>query len=551
LNPRPSIERPRGRSSKLATYLAIVCLPLLGGLATVAWTDTDSTAASPSQTEYQPRRVATLMPETEPGTRPENLATPAQVPLYVAADAMESEPPREAEIANSVDFKLAESRPIAANLPDIDRQSAALDPIGQVSSLESGMELANLRTASRRPGLVERKSAPTIIARNVVVSRGDTLMKLLVDAGVDRQEAHAAITSLRDVFRPRDIRPGLKIQLAFAASNDPEASDSLVSMLFKPNVEQDIAVTRDTESGFVSRAIDHPLERALNSASGTIESSLSLAGQEAEVPANILITAIRAFSYDVDFQREIQKGDSFEFFYETYHDRDGNLAKSGKVLYAALTLSGKRREFYNYELSDGTSDYFAPNGESVRKALMRTPVDGARLSSGFGMRKHPVLGYSKMHRGVDFAAPRGTPVYAAGRGVIELAGRNGGYGKYIRIRHNSNYKTAYAHLHRIAKGIRKGKRVNQGQVIGYVGSTGRSTGPHLHYEMIFNGKQLNPRKVKMPKGEKLKGKELERFQQAQAEIDRLRAAQEGLYLVESHCGPRAYPRPTQPAQGSC
>ena len=231
---------------------------------------------------------------------------------------------------------------------------------------------------------------------------------------------------------------------------------------------------------------------------------------------------IRIYSFDVDFQRELQPGDSFEVLYEALFENDGSLAKTDGVLYASLTLSGQRLDMYNFTPHSGHSDFFDSKGQSVRKTLMRTPIDGARLSSRFGMRKHPVLGYSRLHKGTDFAAPRGTPVYAAGDGVVESAGRNGAYGKYVRIRHNSTYKTAYAHMRRIAKGMRRGKRVRQGQVIGYVGSSGRSTGPHLHYEVLRGGRQVNPLKIKLPSGEKLKSADLESFERERARINTLR-----------------------------
>jgi len=190
-------------------------------------------------------------------------------------------------------------------------------------------------------------------------------------------------------------------------------------------------------------------------------------------------------------------------------------------------------EIFLHSPSEGEADYFDPKGQSVRKALLRTPIDGARISSGYGKRRHPILGYNKMHRGVDFSAPRGTPVYAAGKGVVEYASRNGAYGKYIRIRHGGEFKTAYAHLKGYAKGIARGKRVKQGQVIGYVGSTGRSTGPHLHYEVLRNGKQTNPRNMKLPAGPKLAGQSLESFQAARVEIDRMRAAAEVRQVVQA------------------
>ncbi len=235
-----------------------------------------------------------------------------------------------------------------------------------------------------------------------------------------------------------------------------------------------------------------------------------------------MIELMRAFSYDVDFQREIQPGDKFDLVYEAFYDNEGRMAKTGNILVASLSLSGTPLSLYSFTPSSGFTDFFDEKGQAVRKALLRTPVDGARLSSGFGVRKHPILGYNKMHKGLDFAAPSGTPIYAAGDGVIERIGRNGGYGKYIRIRHHSGYKTAYAHMKGYGKGVKKGKRVKQGQIIGYVGTTGRSTGPHLHYEVLVNNKQVNPRKIKLPAGEKLKKQDLKNFQAHRADMDQLR-----------------------------
>jgi hypothetical protein len=279
---------------------------------------------------------------------------------------------------------------------------------------------------------------------------------------------------------------------------------------------------RAAAHSFHAVALERPLTREVAGGRGTIDSSLFVTGQEAEVPVPVMVDMIRAFSFDVDFQREIWPSDGFELIYERYHDRAGVLAKTGDILYAALLLSGRRVELYRFTPKSGRTDYFDANGKSVRKTLMRTPIDGARITSGYGRRRHPILGYNRMHRGTDFAAPRGTPVYAAGDGVVEVAGRKGGYGKYIRIRHNGTYKTAYAHLNGYARKIRRGRRVKQGQVIGYVGSTGRSTGPHLHYEVMVNGRQVNPLKIRLPSGETLKGEDLEAFAADRAEINRLR-----------------------------
>lgn len=399
-----------------------------------------------------------------------------------------------------------QSGPLAPPAVELEQDLAGLPPApisaSAVAALEAESEAATLR-------------------RRVQVEPGDTLMSLLVDAGAPRGQAHAAITALAAAYSPRALKPGQAIDVVFAP--EPEtpsltqrsASLQLEGLNLRPNVERDIRVIRQApEGGFTAEVIERPLNRQLSARSGQIDSSLFLAGRAADVPLEVMIELIRIYSFDVDFQREIQPGDRFEMLYESYLDLAGRRAKTGNVVYAALILSGERLELFRYTPKSGNPDYFDGKGQSVRKTLMRTPIDGARISSSFGMRKHPIQGYNKMHRGVDFAAPRGTPIYAAGDGVVEAAGRNGGYGKYVRIRHNGSYKTAYAHLKGYGKGIRKGKRVRQGQIIGYVGSTGNSTGPHLHYEILKNNKHVNPIKIKLPSGEKLKGSDLAGFQES-------------------------------------
>ncbi len=413
--------------------------------------------------------------------------------------------------------------------------------------------LIDLESALRTPVLavtsapvmaaLDLESAPAAVTRQIEVGRGDTLMGLLVDAGAERRDAHQAITALAKEFSPRDLKPGQAINLAFATTNQAvqagkdASGQRLVSLSLRPSIDSEVIVARQArDGGFEASTIERPLSRDLSAGSGTVVSSLFLAGREAGVSGPAMIELIRAFSFDVDFQREIQKDDGFEVLYETFTDINGEQAKTGDVLYATLILGGNRIELYRFTPESGRTDYFGPDGKSVRKTLMRTPIDGARISSGFGRRKHPVLGYTKMHRGTDFAASRGTPVYAAGDGVIERSSRYGAYGNYIRIRHNGTYKTAYAHLNGYAKGVRSGVRVKQGQVIGYVGTTGRSTGPHLHYEVHVNGKQVNPRTIKMPSGEKLQGKDLEAFAAAQHELQQLyQETLNGAVVADSNC----------------
>jgi len=356
--------------------------------------------------------------------------------------------------------------------------------------------------------------------RETKVSPGSNLMETLLRAGVPRVEAHQAIVSLEDVFEPRKLLAGQRVRVALDGNSKP----SLLSVVIPLDAVKSVAAHRLDDDTFFSEAIEKPLSVALVGARGLIRDSLFQAMAAEDVPDRLIMDLIRAYSWDVDFQRDIQRNDRFEVMFETKVDNDGNRVRTGDILMASLTLSGTELRLIRHELADGSVDYFNEKGESVRKALLRTPVDGARLSSRFGKRKHPILGYTRMHRGVDFAAARGTPIMAAGDGVVEYAKTNGSYGRYLRIRHNSTYKSAYAHLNSFAKGIGVGSRVKQGQIVAYVGTTGRSTGPHLHYEILRNNAQINPLSLKLPTGQKLEGDELKRFQASRASLEATFAA---------------------------
>ena len=384
------------------------------------------------------------------------------------------------------------------------------------------------------PSPMQLAALPMARAEVIRVERGDTLLGLLSDMGVEREEARAAVGSLSDVFNPKHLQPGQEIHLALHKERG-EDNVLVTGFSFQPNVETRVVVQRNDGGSFQARSIDRHLYRTYAVAEGTIDTSLFEAATDADVPPIVLSEMVRALSFDIDFQRDLHQGDTFELLYERYLDETGLDVRSGNVLYAQIVLKGKPVRFYRHETAEGTGDFFNENGVSIRKSLMRTPIDGARLSSGFGMRKHPILGYNKMHRGTDFAAPSGTPIYAAGDGVVEVAKWNGGYGKYMRIRHNSTYKTAYAHMKRFARGVTKGSRVEQGQVIGYVGTTGRSTGPHLHYEVLLNGQQVDPRKVKMPTGQILKGEELVAFRVSREQIDELRLRYKSSLIAGFDC----------------
>jgi len=349
-------------------------------------------------------------------------------------------------------------------------------------------------------------------SRVVRVETGDTLMGLLVDAGVAPGDAQEAIAALKPVWNPRDLKVGQELALLFTA-------ERLQELHFTPALDRDLIVQRGESGHFGARAEQRPLTRTVELATGAIRSSLFEAASDAGVPPTVLAEMIRALSYDVDFQREIHPDDGFEMMFERLYDEHGTAVGAGNLVYASMTLGGTRLRLYRYTPGSAGSDFFNARGESVRKALLRTPVDGARLSSGFGMRHHPILGYTKMHRGVDFAAPPGTPIMAAGDGVVRDAGWHGDYGNLVVLRHNGTYETAYAHMSHVARGLHPGQRVRQGQVIGYVGGTGRATGPHLHYEVRIGGQATNPTSVKMQPGQQLAGKELAAFQTVADAID--------------------------------
>jgi murein DD-endopeptidase MepM/ murein hydrolase activator NlpD len=344
--------------------------------------------------------------------------------------------------------------------------------------------------------------------RTIAVERGDTLTGILVEQGIDETEARTAVAVLSSVYEPSSIRPGQNVTLTFAPEGFP-----LVSVALKPSVERDVLVTRSPDGTFA--AIDNvkQLTAVATRASGTIDGSLYASAVAAGVPDAVVVDLIHIYSYDVDFQREVKAGDKFDLLYTHYLDETGAAVKGGDIQYAELTLGRTKKPLYRFTTSDdNVTDYYTPAAISGKRQLMRTPIDGARLSSGFGMRRHPVLGYTKMHKGVDFAAPKGTPVMASGNGVVKMARWHGGYGNFIELAHSNSYSTGYAHLSRLARGIKPGVRVRQGQIIAYVGSTGRSTGPHLHYEVMHKAKQINPMGVKLPTGRELTGKDLVAFQ---------------------------------------
>lgn len=407
--------------------------------------------------------------------------------------------------------------PLAAVRSEPLRTDVALAP------LSLGNPVAAAALATLAPA-TPREATREIRPYNVTVRprRGDTLGDLFEEAGVSADEAHAAIAAMGKSFSPRRLRTGQEITLTFLPDTDEKGNTRFLGFSLNPEWDHVVRVWRDGD-GFKSAKEKRLLTHGLARVEGVIDSSLFEAGVGAGIPATVLVEMIRLFSWDVDFQREIQAGDAFEIMYEQAFDKGGDLVRNGRILSATLILSGERRSMYFFEGAQGP-EYFDQKGRGARKALLRTPVDGAKLTSGFGKRHHPVLGYTKMHKGVDFGAATGTPIYAAGDGTVAQAGWEGGYGNFVKLRHTENYNTLYGHMSRIASNIKAGRHVRQGEIIGFVGSTGRSTGPHLHYEILVNNSHVNPMTVKMPSGRKLEGKDLQRFMAARADLEKRYAA---------------------------
>ncbi|MDX1293245.1 MAG: M23 family metallopeptidase [Hyphomonas sp.] len=351
----------------------------------------------------------------------------------------------------------------------------------------------------------------------------ETLTELVTRLGAQPADAAAALHTIyeKELLDPRRLRPGVKAD-AFIADG------KLTALNIKADAERNLFITRSAEGGWTASELKARLSPTYHRVAAPIETSIYDAARKLGAGDQQVVDFASAFAYDVDFQREIHPGDTFEMVYETHVDERGTPVKNGDLIYARLDGRALTRGFYRFTPSDdGVTDYFDEHGESATKFLMKTPINGARLSSSFGNRRHPISGYTRLHKGTDFAAPTGTPIYAAGNGTIERASRYGGYGNYVRIRHANNYKTAYAHMSRYGPGVRAGKRVRQGDVIGYVGSTGASTGPHLHYEVYIKGKPVNAMRLKLPTGRKLAETPeiLTEFEARKAEIDAIRAAQ--------------------------
>lgn len=363
------------------------------------------------------------------------------------------------------------------------------------------------------------------------IKSGDTLLKILIDLGAEEKDIFAVLSATKKIFNPQSIGLGdrilvryhLKIGYNNQSSNidNVERKVLIDSVEISPSPEKKIVITRKNNDEYDARDIEIKTLRYVSRYFGTLKNGLYSDGVDSGISPTSMMNMINLYSYEIDFQRDIRSGDKFEMLVESFYTEDGKKVRDGNVLFSSLTLQNRSIQIYMHKI-DGRIEYFDSKGNSIRKSLLRTPINGARVSSGFGMRRHPILGYSKMHKGTDFAASTGTPILAAGSGTIVYFGVKGGYGNYVQIKHNADYSTAYAHASRFNKKFRKGSKVKQGDVVAYVGTTGRSTGPHLHFELIYKGKQINPSKVKATSGLKLSGKEMARFEASKFEIDKYR-----------------------------
>ena len=350
------------------------------------------------------------------------------------------------------------------------------------------------------------------------ISRGETFDSILKEHSVSNKEIEDIKKELSKKINLNKLNTDQKIQFTIDQKNK-----IVKEFIFKVSNTEKIYLSKNKNTDeFDQKTLATSLNKSIIYKENVILESLYKSASKQKIPANIIIEFARIYGFQVDFQRDIRKRDSFQIMYEVFTDDNKKIVEVGQILFANLKLSGENNSLYYFDKKESEGHY-DKNGKSVKKALMKTPINGARLSSPFGMRKHPIDGFNKMHKGTDFAAPMGTPIMASGDGVIKKAGWCGGGGNCIVIKHNSTYQTVYAHMSKFAKNIRNGVRVKQAQIIGYVGSTGKSTGPHLHYEVIVNGKKINSQKLKLPSGKILKGDERKLFETVKIKLDVLKS----------------------------
>ena len=355
-------------------------------------------------------------------------------------------------------------------------------------------------------------------SKTLIVGRGDTLLSLFTKAGTEPTEANEIIEALAAIFAGKDLKPGQEIRFTLvpAPSDTGQMEPVRVSIFAKDSHLATVARNRQGEYVASTEAIGNEAKTAQASTRATLYASFYNAATEQHIAPDTILKLLRVHSYDVDFKQKVKAGDSFEMFFD-----GGAGDEVGELLYTSMTIDGQPRKFFRFRTPDDGIDYYDEQGNSAKKFLMRNPVKGGRYTSGFGDRRHPLLKYLRMHTGVDWAAPTGTPILAAGDGTVERVGREGGYGNYVRIRHANGFATAYGHMSRYAAGVEPGVSVKQGQIIGYVGSTGMSTGPHCHFEVLVNNDFVNPMTIQVPRGLQLTGRQLAEFERERNRIETL------------------------------
>ncbi|QEN07254.1 M23 family metallopeptidase [Oceanispirochaeta crateris] len=353
---------------------------------------------------------------------------------------------------------------------------------------------------------VAEEAPPAVLeVKNTYIQSGSSLSYHLESNGITASDSSAIIDAVKDVINLRRLQAGQKVELHFE-------NQYFAGIMIPVSIDKDILVNRSTSSGFEVVEQYKNLRSYPSSIDAVVESSLYGSCLDQGIPENIIMELIQLYSFDVDFQRDIHKGDQLHVTFEVVYDEEGTPVDTGNILYTTLKTGGQDLAIYRFENSQGKADFYNPEGQTVRKTLLKTPINGAYITSGFGPRVSPISGYNSVHKGIDFGAPRGTPIKTSGDGTVTYAGYNDVYGNHVIVRHVNSYVTLYAHMSAFGRGIRRGTSVDQGQVIGYVGTTGMSTGPHLHYEVRYNGRQINPASVKFPPGHTLAGEDARLYQ---------------------------------------
>ena len=347
-----------------------------------------------------------------------------------------------------------------------------------------------------------------------VIKNNDSIEKILKNYNIKNEDIKEISVKLKEK-KLSNIYSGRKLSLIYKKLQNN--TNTVVNLVYPVNNTSSIEI-RKSQNNFIVKENILQLYKKEVVIKNIIKNNLYSSAINAGVEPNIIVEFARIYGFEVDFQRDIRKGDWFEILYEKFEDDNNKVRDTGKIIYASMYVNGEEINLYNFK-DKNEEEYYDIKGKSITKSLMKTPINGARLSSSYGMRKHPILGYNKMHRGTDFAAPSGTPIMASGSGTVTRARWCGGGGNCVKIKHNSTYETIYAHMKAFAKGIKEGRKVRQGQIIGYVGSTGMSTGPHLHYEVVVNGKKVNSQRLKLPSGKTLKGTAREKFEMERIKID--------------------------------